>query len=210
MTQQQTGHQPHGAFCFEYEGQTFPWQEKFITGAELRQEVGEFDQPIVWDQADGGEVTVTDDLRIDLGKPCRFGTSAFFRRGEDSRMDAECRLLRTVYPSVTMSETGWVEIPDYRFPPDLFNRKTGRLGYQIPPAYTATPPDTFFLDPNLKKTNGEPPDNSSAGQTPHGEPMLVFSFHMDGRWKPSASVQEGDNLLTLTRAIGRFLRGEAA
>ena len=107
----------------------------------------------------------------------------------------------------------WVLIPAFPLEAGVFNQASTRLLFRIPTGYPNTGPDDFFVEGGLRLANGNPVpglndgSQSSSGPAPIDGPWGWFSWHPKG-WRPSASIEEGDNLLTFLRGAGACLRGE--
>jgi hypothetical protein len=131
------------------------------------------------------------------------------------RVRQEIELLRQKNPSLQNGEQlNWVLIPDYPLP-EIYNKGITSLLWLIPPAYPQTPPDDFFVDGDLRLKNGSNPPgfnvgpNSSSGQAPISGNWGWFSWHPEqGKWRPAAEIEKGDNLITFLRSVNICLRGE--
>lgn len=134
------------------------------------------------------------------------------------RVAQEIELVREKYPGLQHGERlDWVLIPDYPLPPNRFTQNRTALLFAIPPGYPNTGPDDFFVDGDLRlKDGGCAPafsagPNSSSGPAPVSGNWGWFSWHpQSGQWRPAATVEGGDNLLTFLRAVNVCLRGEEA
>jgi hypothetical protein len=111
-------------------------------------------------------------------------------------------------------EFNWVLIPEYPLP-GLYNKSFTKLMWNIPPGYPQTAPDDFFVDGDLMLKNGSNLSgfnigpNSSSGPAPVPGNWGWFSWHPEnGKWRPAADIEKGDNLLTFLRAVNICLRGE--
>ena len=131
------------------------------------------------------------------------------------RVRQEIDKLRQGFPNLQCgSELNWVLISEYPLP-NLYNKPQTRLLWNIPPGYPQTPPDDFFVDGDLRLKDGvNPPSfnagpNSSSGLAPIEGNWGWFSWHPEqGKWKPLAEIDKGDNLVTFLRAVNICLRGE--
>jgi len=190
---------PH--WCYRFEGKAYDWPRPIITGAELRERHNvDGGVPLIQEDESGKEHEIADDDRVHLGRPCRFGISADFRRGLAPRWEEEVELLRQRFPEIQADERGWVEIPSYPLPAGLFNREHTTIGFLIPPPYPQQAPDNFYVEPGLTRTDGGVLGNYSEGKDPFGRRSGVFSWHPK-RWRPASSPQEGDSLLSFMRSV---------
>lgn len=130
------------------------------------------------------------------------------------RVKQEIDLLRAKYPTLQAGENlDWVLIPEYSLPPARFNKDKTKLLFVIPPGYPNTAPDNFFVDVVLRLNDGSQAAgfnqgaNSSSGNAPVAEDWGWFSWHPNV-WRPAATIEGGDNLITYLRAVNACLRGE--
>jgi len=130
------------------------------------------------------------------------------------RVRQEIELLRKKYPSLEHGQQlDWVLIPEFELPPNRFKEDKTRLLFVIPVGYPNTGPDNFFVDMDLHLQNGgtlpgfNPNSNSSNGAAPVPGNWGWFSWHPQ-TWRPAASIDSGDNLLTFVRGVNLCLRGE--
>src|SRR5262249_25457506 len=99
--------------------------------------------------------------------------------------------------------------------PRRFNKAQFRVLYNIPPGYPNTGPDNFFVDADLKLSDGNNPPglnagaNSSSGPAPIAGDWAWFSWHPVS-WRPAATIEAGDNLITFLRGVGLCLQGVEA
>lgn len=125
----------------------------------------------------------------------------------------EIELLKTKYPNVEHGEQlNWVLIPRYILPTGRFNQKETRLLFALPVGYPQTGIDNFFVDASLRLSDGgNPPGfnmgaNSSNGTAPIQGDWAWFSWH-PADWRPTATIEGGDNLLTFLRGVNLCLQG---
>lgn len=130
------------------------------------------------------------------------------------RVRQEIELLRNKHQGLEHGEQlNWVLIPEFELPPKRFNKNRTRLLFAIPLGYPNTGPDNFFVDVELRLQNGgmppgfNPNSNSSSGAAPVPGNWGWFSWHPQ-TWRPAASINSGDNLLTFVRGVNLCLRGE--
>lgn len=129
------------------------------------------------------------------------------------RVLAEVELVRRKFPALQHGERlDWVMIPDYALPEGRYNKARTRLLFNIPPGYPNTGPDDFFVDGDLRLVGGgtapgfNPGPNSSSGPATVPGQWGWFSWHPVS-WRPAASVEQGDNLLSFLRGIRLCLEG---
>lgn len=130
------------------------------------------------------------------------------------RVQAEVQLLRQKYSQLQHGERlDWVLIPVFALPSGRFNKNETPLLFALPVGYPNTGPDNFFVDVSLRLKDGGPPanfnlnPNSSSGAAPVAGEWGWFSWHPQA-WRPAASVEGGDNLMTFVTGVGLCLRGE--
>lgn len=118
------------------------------------------------------------------------------------------------YPDLQFGDQlNWILLPNYPLPPDRFNKKQSRLLFVLPSGYPNTGPDNFFVDADLRLKNGSAPPGfkpgakSSTGHAPISDNWGWFSWHPIS-WRPAATIEAGDNLLTFLRSVNMCLRGE--
>lgn len=123
------------------------------------------------------------------------------------RLRRELELLRKRYPRLDHDpDIGWFRIGDYPLPPGWSRGSTDILAL-VPPAYPATPPDSFFVTSGLRLASGAMPGNYTENQSVLGEQWAQFSFHADG-WSPTDDPASGDSLMAFMLQVERRL-GEA-
>lgn len=131
------------------------------------------------------------------------------------RIEAEIKLLREKYPSLTHGDDlRWILIPDYVLPIGRYTRDRCRVLFALSTGYPNTAPDNFFVDRALafKSLSGpipafNPNNQSSSGPAPIEGEWGWFSWHPQS-WLPAADLTKGDNLLTFLVGVGMCLRGE--
>lgn len=123
------------------------------------------------------------------------------------RRKAEIDLIRDEYGEVEVgSNLDWVIIKDWRLP-DGWSKPSIKLLVLIPPGYPVTPPDNFYVDNDLRLTNGQMPGNVNANNQQLGRTWLQFSFHVEGgHWKPSADLLSGHSLQTYLTGVATRLQ----
>ncbi len=124
------------------------------------------------------------------------------------RIIDETNLVRGKYPSLVHGNNyDWVMIPDYILPAG-YNRERTRLLFLIPNSYPHSAPDSFYVDKGLCLGNSNQIPNYSEGNNiPVPGEWGCFSWHPQV-WKPSDSIQMGDNLISFLRSVNLRLRGD--
>lgn len=114
-------------------------------------------------------------------------------------------------------ECSYVLIPEFLLPPGQFNKEHTKLLFAVPieRGYPMVGPDDFFVDSDLRLADGSPAPgfnegrDSSSGAAPVEGNWGWFSWHPD-TWRPSASIEDGDNLMTFLRSVRSCLEGVEA
>lgn len=122
------------------------------------------------------------------------------------RRAAEIDLLRKRYTRVDAAPSGeWVVVRDVPLEQG-WNKSCVDVLFFVPAGYPSTPPDNFYVPPGLRLANGGVPANFQEGGLQHdGAAWSMFSYHLDGGWKPIASPLDGSNLLTFMGRVERRL-----
>jgi hypothetical protein len=130
------------------------------------------------------------------------------------RVVEELEPLRARFPDVQVGEQlNWFLIPSFPLPADRFEQLETPVLVVIPPGYPNTGPDNFFVRQDLRLKGGAAPaafnpnSNSSSGPAPIPGAWGWFSWHPQA-WRPSARIDQGDNLETYVRGVSMCLRGE--
>lgn len=131
-----------------------------------------------------------------------------------TRIIEEIGLLKAQFTALRHGEQfNWVLIPELLLPAGRFNRTHDTILFAIPVGYPQTGPDNFFASAGLRLNDGTMPaafnqgPQSSNGVAPIPGDWGWFSWHPQS-WRPAATIEGGDNLLTFVRAIKLCLRGE--
>ena len=121
------------------------------------------------------------------------------------RWKGELLLVEAVHGPIDIApDLAWFIMRRWSLPPGWSKRETAVL-VLIPPGYPVTPPDNFFVDPDLRLANGGMPGNAGP-ETQAGKQWLRFSYHVEsGDWKPHADSKQGHNLLTFLQGVGNRL-----
>ena len=116
--------------------------------------------------------------------------------------ETDIDLLKSRFEDLVVAEDqSWVEVLSYKLDTALWSKHTTRLRVLVPPGYPVTPPDNFFVEPDVRLADGGAPANTSP-VTHGGEPWLQFSFHLEGgTWRPEA----GHNLTTFMEGVAQRL-----
>lgn len=135
----------------------------------------------------------------------------------DERIEKELILLRREYPALEYKEIngiGWILIPAYKLPPNIWNFDCIAVCFQIPSGYPGNPPYGFFIKTGLLlKLSNEKPSNaysdSDSAQTPFDGTWGKFSWQNDNSWRPTSDLNSGSNLLNFVRSFNdRFKEGK--
>ena len=111
-------------------------------------------------------------------------------------------------PVEVATDMSWFAIPHWPLPAGWSSQHT-TVFVMIPPGYPVTPPDNFYVNPDLRLENGAMPGSTSLVNQA-GRQWLQFSYHVEsGEWKPHADFQRGHNLLTFLQGVARRL-GESS
>ena len=89
----------------------------------------------------------------------------------------------------------WVLFKEFKLPLG-WNKDVTELLVNIPAGYPSTPPDNFFVPVGFRLASEGSPSNYTESTTLIGRQWGQFSYHVDGEWRPSANLLEGDNLLS--------------
>lgn len=112
------------------------------------------------------------------------------------RLESEIDTLRQRYGELEVGpEHAWVVIKRFALPAGWSHPETALL-VLIPPGYPVTPPDSFYVDNELRLAGGGEPGNAPAGQAQLGRLWRMFSWHLDDAWSPDPDPRHPDNLLT--------------
>jgi hypothetical protein len=130
------------------------------------------------------------------------------------RVKQEIAILKRNFPDLQHGDQlDWVLISKYQLPDGRFNRDFGQILWKIPIGYPQIGPDDFFTDSDLRLNDASMPpsfnigSNSSAGPAPIPGNWGWFSWHPE-TWRPSSTIEGGDNLVSFLRSVNRCLKGE--
>ena len=108
----------------------------------------------------------------------------------------EVKLLRNQYGELKYNSTvEWIIFKEFKVPPG-WNRDVTELLVIIPAGYPSTPPDNFFVPLGMKLQNGSMVDRYTEPHPHLNRQWVQFSYHIDGEWKPTSNILDGDNLQT--------------
>lgn len=131
-----------------------------------------------------------------------------------ARVREEIELLKKQFPDLQCGDQlNWVLIPELVLPLGRFNKAKTKILFIIPAGYPQTGPDNFFVDADLRMSNGATALAFNAGSESGSGPAPVagswgwFSWHPQN-WRPSATIEGGDNLCGFIRSVQMCLRGE--
>jgi hypothetical protein len=124
----------------------------------------------------------------------------------DERVQRELELVEQRYGPLEIDEhLQWIVIPEYPLTGG-WNRDTTWILILLPAGYPTTPPDNFYVDPELRLANGAQPSNTSGTQEHASRTCLLFSYHVEsGEWQPEADLEQGHNLLTYLDGVAKRL-----
>jgi len=131
----------------------------------------------------------------------------------NERVEEEIGLLKEKFPRLRHGDKHqWVLIPEFPLPVGRYNKGYTDLLFNIPLGYPNTGPDDFFVEGDLKLMEGGNPLGFNVGSKSSSGPAQVeanwgwFSWHPVS-WRPAATIQGGDNLLTFLRGVNLCLKG---
>lgn len=121
------------------------------------------------------------------------------------RLEKEIELLQACYGMVTVENGGaGIIVPAYILVAGWSKAQTA-LMVLVPPGYATTPPDNFYTDVDLTLVSGAKPANTSENLQ-FGRRWRQFSYHLErGTWHPTATVDQGHNLITYFIGIEKRL-----
>ena len=123
------------------------------------------------------------------------------------RIVQEVAILAVRFGNINYDEKrfAWIQLPDFELPPGWNQLKTDLL-IELPAAYPEVPPDGFFINKNLRPTNGRTLEHYFQDQSQHNRLAHLgwawYCIHPDKFiWTPSVSISRGDNLLKYIELI---------
>lgn len=120
------------------------------------------------------------------------------------RINQELKLLKQGFPVLQyMEEVGWILIPKYKLPINIWNREYTKVCFQIPVDYPGSPPYSFYVESGIKtKDSNEKPDNyDEPVQIPFDGEWGKFSWQHDASWRATSDLTMGSNLLNFVRSF---------
>ena len=126
-------------------------------------------------------------------------------------MEQELELLRKRWPDAEYRADGhWFRIPRYELP-NGWNRTVTEIAFQPQAGYPGIPPYGFFVPVGIT-FSAQRPDNYSEPaptQPPFAGTWGVFSWAVDGDWRPTADPSSGANLFNWALGFAtRFREGK--
>jgi hypothetical protein len=122
------------------------------------------------------------------------------------RRQQEIELIRREFGDLTVgTNLEWVVINQYPLVPGWNKTETPVL-LMIPPGYPATPPDNFYVDPDLRIGQDNTMANATSIATMLDKQWVQFSYHVEAsEWKAHPDLLLGHNLLTFIHAVKQRL-----
>ena len=117
----------------------------------------------------------------------------------------ELKLVDASYGTIEVGpELAWFIIPRWKLIPG-WNKDQTALLLLRPPGCPVTPPDNFYVDPDLRLAGETKPANADL-ESQAGRSWLRFSYHVEqSDWSPHAEIDKGHNLLTFLQGVKRRL-----
>lgn len=198
-------------YYVEIEGVEYSWDAATITVAEIRTLGGlPADQPVIEVDPDNQERTLTECEVVELKPGHRYGKKVRYKRGLQDRMQAELDLLRRFFPAAEwhpLGAGGWVRIPDFKFPPSIWNRTSDTVCFEVPAGYPGQAPYGFYVTAGLQLQNGTSPQSYQDGSsTLFAGNWGKFSWAHDGTWRPTGDITTGSNLANFVLTFADRLR----
>jgi Prokaryotic E2 family E len=135
---------------------------------------------------------------------------------DERRLDAEGEFLKQFYPGSRTGVdrgrgTGWFYIPDFSMPTG-WNSRTSELLIVVPAGYPQVPPESFFLQQDLRDSQGRSVAHyyeQNMGQNPyHDRNWAWFCYHVKSHsWRPAVQITRGDSLATYATLVYQGLKG---
>jgi hypothetical protein len=219
LTSPVESHQPRDAegadgkrYSVEIEDREYPWPKSTITVPEIRTLGGlPSDTPVIEVDPDNNERTLAEDEIVTLKPGHRFGKKVRYKRGFESRMTAELELMRRYYPSAEWhpgGSGGWIRLPDYVLPADIWNVVGCDICFEVRTAYPGEAPYGFYVAGGLRTKGQRPQNYEEPATTPFPGTWGKFSWSFDAAWAPRADVISGSNLTGFVRSFrDRLMEG---
>lgn len=187
------------------DGNDYEFDHSPVTGREIMDAAGiPYSDGLLLILEDGTQRQVGLDEEIELKPGRSMIRKPNFKRGQPTpRMEEELKLVKHRYGELEVAPGGeWFIIDEWQLPPG-WNKPAVSVLVLVPPGYSATPPDNFYTDNDLRLANGGVPGNASSNQVQAGRQWLQFSYHVDAAtWRPHAQVLKGHNLLSYLDGVG--------
>ncbi len=124
------------------------------------------------------------------------------------RIEQELALIRQYFSNAEYQEGGWIRLPNFKIPKDIWIKDFEDVCFQIPNGYPGQPPYGFNIKGGLKlKGNNQNPSNyAETIETSFGGMWGKFSWHVDGVWHPTDDVRSGSNLISFIRSFNDRLK----
>lgn len=193
------------------EGTNHEWPEPTITTEQIAQLGGwKLSLGVIEIDKDNNERTLSPGEVVELKPGQGFSKKIRWKRGID-RIDQEVCLLVDQFGDVDYERgSQWIRIPEIPLP-EGWNRTATDVAVQIPPGYPGAPPYGIYVPAGLRY-RGKVPKNykePAANAPPFPGQWGVLSWTpSDGRWRATADVTTGANLLRYVRGFDqRFAEG---
>ena len=119
-------------------------------------------------------------------------------------LDAQFAVLREAYPNADLTKlpngAAIITLPDVPLPPG-WSKQSLKVRFLAPIDYPMATPDCFWVDADLRLSNGGMPHATNMQPIPDtNESLLWVSWHV-GKWNPNR-----DNLATYAKVVERRLK----
>lgn len=127
------------------------------------------------------------------------------------RIKKEQELLCRHYPQAEWHPTGqngWIKIPDFGIPADIWNTSKAAVCFEIPVGYPGQAPYAFYVEGclRLKATGATPQNYQEPATTPFPGTWGKFSWAHDSSWRPTADLASGSNLMNFVFSFNDRLK----
>jgi len=116
-------------------------------------------------------------------------------------LQEQFRILQAEYPKAELRSlpdgSHLIVVPDIKLS-SAWSKPSVEVKFVAPVGYPFGRPDCFWVDHDLRLSNGNPPQSTGPNPIPYADvntPVLWFSWHL-GAWNPNS-----DNLLTYLYVI---------
>lgn len=115
------------------------------------------------------------------------------------RIKQELALLRRHFPQAEWHEAGangWVLIPDFPIPGDVWDKDTAKICFEVPTVYPGQAPYAFYVEGglHLKGKTGNPLSYNEPAETRFPGTWGKFSWQHEASWRPTTDLASGSNL----------------